>query len=129
MIAPSPWVTAQGGFVDSPDTKDARSQQWNIDIERQFSSGMLLSVAYVGSRDTRLDYTGFANAAPHANPNGTPASVVDAQKLVPWLVPTIQILSKHRNRELPRARSIVPEALVQRPTHALVLYVLEIDGQ
>jgi hypothetical protein len=89
VIAPSPWVTAQGSYVDSPDTKDARSQQWNIDIERQFSSGMLLSVAYVGSKDTRLDYTGYANAAPHANPNGTPASVVDAQKLVPWLVPTI----------------------------------------
>ena len=89
VLAPSPWVTAQGSYVDSPDTKDARSQQWNFDIERQFSSGMMLSVAYVGSKNTRLNYTGYANAAPRANPAGTSASVIDSQKLVPWLVPTI----------------------------------------
>ena len=47
---------------------------------------MMLSVAYVGSADTRLAYTGYANAAPHANPQGTPNSVIDAERLMPFMV-------------------------------------------
>jgi hypothetical protein len=49
---------------------------------------MMLDVGYVGSRDTRLDYTGYANAAPNANPVGTPLTTIDAQKLMPFMVPT-----------------------------------------
>ncbi|MBV9084455.1 MAG: TonB-dependent receptor, partial [Acidobacteriaceae bacterium] len=84
VVQPNPWT--QGGFADSPDLKDARSQQWNIDVQRQFRGGMMLDVAYVGSKDTRLDYSGHANAAPHANPTGTPASVIDAEKLMPFMM-------------------------------------------
>jgi hypothetical protein len=88
IVQPSPWTTAGGSYINSPDFKDARSQQWNIGIQRQFARGMMLDVAYVGSKDTRLDYTGYANAAPHANPAGTAAATIDAQKLMPFMVPT-----------------------------------------
>lgn len=83
VVAPSPWTSSS--YIDSPDFKNARSQQWNIDIEHQFTPNTMLSVAYVGSRDTRLDYTGYANAAPHANPSGTPNSVIDAERLMPFM--------------------------------------------
>ncbi|MGH9582335.1 MAG: TonB-dependent receptor domain-containing protein [Bryobacteraceae bacterium] len=84
VVQSSPWTA--GSYMDSPDFKDARSQQWNIGIERQFTPNTMLSFAYVGSKDTRLDYTGYANAAPHANPSGTPSSVIDAERLMPFMV-------------------------------------------
>jgi hypothetical protein len=52
------------------------------------SPSMMLAVAYVGSHNSRLDYTGWANAAPHANPQGTTAAAIDAEKLMPIMVPT-----------------------------------------
>ena len=88
VVAASPWVTAGGGFTNDPKFKDARSQQWNVEIQRQLSHSMMLSVAYVGSKNTRLDYTGKANAARQASPQGTPAAQIDALKLIPFMVPT-----------------------------------------
>ena len=85
-VQSSPWTTPGGGYVNSPDFKDARSQQWNIELERQFAGSMMLSAAYVGSKTTRLDYTGYANAAPHANPVGTPSPVIAAETLMPFMV-------------------------------------------
>jgi len=86
VVQPDPWSSNQGGYIDSPDFRDARSQQWNIDIERQFTPNTMLSVAYVGSKNTRLDYTGYANAAPHANPSTMSKSAIDAEKLMPFMV-------------------------------------------
>jgi Carboxypeptidase regulatory-like domain/TonB dependent receptor len=88
FVAASPWTSAGGGYTDDPHFKDARSQQWNVEIQRQFGKNAMLSVAYVGSKDTRLDYTGWANAARQASPNGTPAATIDALKLMPFMVPT-----------------------------------------
>ena len=85
-VQPSPWTTAGGGYANSPDYKDARSQQWNIDIQHQIGTTMMVSAAYVGSKNTRLDYTGYANAAPIANPKGTPTSVIAAETLMPFMV-------------------------------------------
>ncbi len=88
VVASSPWTTAGGGYTDDPHFKNARSQQWNVEVQRQFGRNSMLSVAYVGSKDTRLDYTGWANAAHQASPNGTPAAAIDALKLMPFMVPT-----------------------------------------
>jgi hypothetical protein len=85
-VQSSPWTTNGGGYINSPDFKDARSQQWNLDVQRQFAGSMMLDVAYVGSKNTRLDYTGYANAAPYANPKGTPSSVIAAETLMPFMV-------------------------------------------
>ena len=68
-VAPTPWALSQnGGFVNDPSYIDARSQQWNADLERQLGSNMKVSVAYVGSKSDRLDWTGSANAAKFASP-------------------------------------------------------------
>lgn len=87
-IPATPWTN--GGYFNSPDYKDPRSQQWNFDVQRQFPGGIALTVAYVGSKSTRLDYTGYANASPAANPTGTPAAAIDATRLIPWMVPTLR---------------------------------------
>ena len=86
VVSASPWTSA--GFTNDPHFKDARSQQWNVEIQRQFAQSMLLAVAYVGSKNTRLDYTGKANAARQASPQGTPAAQIDALKLMPFALPT-----------------------------------------
>ena len=88
IVAASPWVNAGGGFTNDPDFKNARSQQWNVEIQKQISPNSVLSAAYVGSKNTRLDYSGYANAARQASPQGTAASAIDALKAIPWLVPT-----------------------------------------
>jgi len=84
VVPPTPWTSSS--YADSPDFKDARSQQYNISLERQLSAGTLLSVSYVGSKDTRLDYTGYANAAPHANPIGTSQAEITAQRLMTFMI-------------------------------------------
>lgn len=88
FVAANPWSSAGGGFTNDPDYKNPRSQQWNVEIQRQISNSMMLSVAYVGSKNSRLDYTGKANAARQPSPAGTPAATIDALKLMPFMVPT-----------------------------------------
>jgi hypothetical protein len=46
---------------------------------------MALSVAYVGSVNGRLPYTGKANAARQASPQGTAPATIDTLRLVPWM--------------------------------------------
>ena len=71
---------------DDPKFKDGYSHQWNFEIQRELSPTMMVSVAYAGSRSERLPYgAGNANAANQAFPNGTPASVVDAARQMPWV--------------------------------------------
>ena len=88
VVAASPWTSAGGGFTNDPDYKNPRSQQWNVEIQRQFSTSLMLSVAYVGSKNTRLDYSGKANAARQPSPAGTPAATIDALKAISFMVPT-----------------------------------------
>jgi Cna protein B-type domain. len=87
FIAPSPWTSAGGGYNNDPSYKNPLSQQWNVEIQRQLGASMMLSVAYVGSKNTRLDYTGWANAARQASPVGTPLGAIDSLKLMPFMVP------------------------------------------
>lgn len=68
-VANTPWALNQnGGFAYDPSYIDARSQQWHVDLERQLGNNMRVSVAYVGSKSDRLDWTGNANAARFASP-------------------------------------------------------------
>ena len=84
FVAASPWTSAGGGYNNDPNFKNARSQQWNIALQRQLGTGMMIEAAYVGSHTTRLDYTGYANAAPQASPNGTPLATIDTLKYMPF---------------------------------------------
>jgi len=79
----NPWNV--GGFPNNPNYKDPYSQQWHLEIQRELTPTSMVSVAYVGSKNGRLPYAGFANAARQASPNGTPASVIDSLRLMPWV--------------------------------------------
>ena len=79
----SPWGV--GGFNDDPKYKDPYSHQWHVEYQRELRKSMMISVAYVGSESRRLPYSGLANAARQAFPNGTAAATVDAARAVPWV--------------------------------------------
>jgi hypothetical protein len=59
VIRTSPW--ANSFSANDPTYTDPRSQQWQINIERQLSSNSMFSIAYVGSKSNRLDYSGSGN--------------------------------------------------------------------
>jgi hypothetical protein len=101
IAAANPWSAVSGAFADDPNYKDGYSNQWNVELQRELGSHMMASVAYVGSRNGRLAYTGYANAAPVPSPNGTPQSTIDAQRPMPWMVANVHytqsIGSSHYN--------------------------------
>ena len=119
VVAASPWLTTGGGYVNDPNFKNARSQQWSVEIQRQLTQNMMLDVAYVGSHDSRLDYTGWANAAPHANPQGTPAATIDAEKLMPFMSP-----NWHYSQSIGRANYNALEVKFERRWSRNVLTLL-----
>lgn len=88
-VPASPWTSTQSTFFDDPKNKDAWSQQWNLEIQRQLNSRSMISLAYVGSKNGRVPYTGNANAASAPSPAGTPLAQVDALKAIPWMNPNI----------------------------------------
>ena len=81
MPPASPWNSR--GYFNDPNRKDAYSQQWHVEIQRQINPTLMMSAAYVGSKSGRLDYAGGANTAltPGA---GTPAEV-NARRPVPYM--------------------------------------------
>lgn len=85
VVAPSPWLSA--GYVNAPNYKDSRALEYNFQIQQQLAPTTLLSLAYAGSKNSRLDYTGYANAANHASPKGTPLTTIDSYKYIPWSSP------------------------------------------
>ena len=83
LPAASPWTIAN--FPTDPKFKDAYSQQWHVELQRQINPDLLVQVAYAGSRNGRLDYKGKPNTASQAFPAGTPAATVDALRPMPWV--------------------------------------------
>ena len=90
----SPW--AIGGFSDDPRYKDPYALQYHLEIQQELSAHSMFSVAYVGSQDGRLPWSGLANAARQASPNSTCASTdtacknaytasIDAMRPMPWV--------------------------------------------
>jgi hypothetical protein len=61
VVAPTPWGSTFGGYTNDPGYSDPRSQQWNVQIERQLTATSMASIAYVGSKTERLDYCCKAN--------------------------------------------------------------------
>ncbi len=79
----NPWSV--GGFPNDPNYKDPYSQQWHVEVQRELTPTTMVSVAYVGSKNGRLPFSGFANAARQASPNGTSNAAIDALRLMPWV--------------------------------------------
>lgn len=80
LPAPTPWN--QTNWFFDPARQDARSQQWNLEIQRQVTNNLALSIGYLGSYSDRLDETGLWNTATTPGP-GTPAQV-NALRPAPW---------------------------------------------
>ena len=70
LPGPTPW-TAGGFALDPHSYKDGYSQQWHVELQRQLTPNLLISAAYVGSNNGRLDYEGRANSARFSSPNVT----------------------------------------------------------
>lgn len=87
VVAASPWLTIGGGYTSQPNYKDQRAVEWNLQVQQQLAPTTLFSLGYAGSKSTRLNYTGFANAAQHASPAGTSLSTIDTLKYMPWMAP------------------------------------------
>jgi hypothetical protein len=89
----TPWGV--GGFPNNPRYKDPYSHQWHFEVQRELNPTTMVSVAYVGSKNGRLPYSGNANAARQASRNTcatTDAACnaaflasVDALRLMPWV--------------------------------------------
>src|SRR5258708_32811386 len=78
---PAPW--SQSNWFFDPNRKDPRSQEWNVEIQRQMTRNLALSVGYVGSYSDRLDETGLFHTAV-APGAGTPAQLGQRQPF-PWI--------------------------------------------
>ena len=87
VVAASPWLTAGGGYVSQPGYSDQRSVEYNVQLQHQLGPTTLFTLGYAGSKSTRLNFTGYANAAQHASPNGTPLTTIDTYKFMPWMTP------------------------------------------
>jgi Carboxypeptidase regulatory-like domain/TonB dependent receptor len=82
-------------FGDDPNYKDGYSQQWHLEFQRELTPTMVVSAAYVGSRNGRLPYSGFANTARQASRNPCAAgdaactaafnASVDTLRPMPWV--------------------------------------------
>jgi hypothetical protein len=68
LPGPSPWGSLNW-FLD-PHQKDPRSQQWNLEIQREMTKNLAVTLGYVGSHGDRLPSTGLWNTA--TTPGGTP---------------------------------------------------------
>lgn len=84
LPAPTPWTAAC--YCADPNKKNPYSHQFNVQIQRQVSTSLAISMGYVGSRTSNLEMTGLANASPVAGP-GT-AAQVDARRPWPFMIAT-----------------------------------------
>jgi hypothetical protein len=87
---PDPWSPASAYFND-PNRKDAYSHQWHLEIQREITPSLMMSVAYVGSENGRLEYAGNAGASPVPGYTGTTkwtTAEVNAHRPWPHIVGT-----------------------------------------
>jgi Carboxypeptidase regulatory-like domain/TonB dependent receptor len=80
LPGPSPW--GNGTWYEDANHKNAYSHQWNVEIQRQMTTNLIMSVGYVGSKTNRNDLTGYANTALPGLP-GTNAEI-QARTPFPW---------------------------------------------
>jgi hypothetical protein len=80
----NPWAPP-ANFMDDPNYKDPYSHQWHFEVQRELSRAVMVSVAYVGSKNGRLPYSGLANTARQASPAGTSVAAIDALRPMPWM--------------------------------------------
>ncbi len=80
LPGPNPWSTVS--WMSDPEKKNPMAHQWNVEVQRQMTETLALSVAYVGMAGRNLELSGLLNTAQTAGP-GTPEEV-QARKPFPW---------------------------------------------
>ena len=75
-----PWGTSS--YFWDPAKRDPKSQEWNVDLQRQFGKNLVSTISYVGSIGSRLDMTLDANAAQTPGPGD--ATVVNSRRQWPF---------------------------------------------
>jgi Carboxypeptidase regulatory-like domain len=78
----APW--GKNTYFWDPKKKNAMIQQYNVDIQREIDKNLIVTVAYVGSRGTRLDLNLSANTAPTPGPGS--AAEVTARRPFPYMI-------------------------------------------
>ncbi|HSL22459.1 MAG TPA: TonB-dependent receptor [Vicinamibacterales bacterium] len=82
---PEPWTST--GYFNDPDRKNAYSHQWHVELQREFNRDLVAGVAYVGSYNGRMEYSGRAAAAkvPGVDPvTGRRLTAAEVNQLRPW---------------------------------------------
>jgi len=70
-------------FVFSQDYRESMMQQWNLSIQREFARDWLGTVAYVGTRGTRIPYLADINPAVYIPGASTVANTNQRRPLYP----------------------------------------------
>jgi hypothetical protein len=85
LPAAQPW-NASGWFND-PDRKNAYSHQWHVEVQREVTRNLMVGLAYVGSYNGRMEYSGYKQAAtrPGVDPaTGRRLLPAEVDQLRPW---------------------------------------------
>jgi hypothetical protein len=83
---PQPW-NATGAYFNDPDRKNAYSHQWHVELQRAFTRNLMVGVAYVGSYNGRMEYSGraFAPKTAAIDPDtGRRLTPAERDQLRPW---------------------------------------------
>lgn len=75
-----PW--GQSSYFWDPNKKNPKSEQWNVDIQRQFGKNLASTISYVGNLGTRQDMTLDANASQTPGPGN--AAVINSLRKFPF---------------------------------------------
>ena len=59
-----PWNST--GYFNAPDRKNAYSHQWHVELQRELTRKLMVGLAYVGSYNGRMEYSGRAADPPVA---------------------------------------------------------------
>jgi hypothetical protein len=76
----APWGTIT--YFWDPRKKNAKSHQWNLEVQRELSPSFVVSAAYVGSANKRQDLNVLANTARTPGPGS--AAEVNARRPFPY---------------------------------------------
>ncbi len=93
-------------YVDPSDYKMPYSDQWNVGIEQGLGSNTVLSLAYVGSHDLRLNQGGQGNTTPTPGPvvPKPPAGLIHISRLPSTTAASVRVNTIHSSSDCSNAR-------------------------